>query len=94
MWEVDLKLIEKWLDEQNDKTVLQILAALKRLEQEGPHLGRPLVDSVRGSAFKNMKELRPGSSGFIKIRILFIFDPKRRAILLVGGDKQQRWKRW
>ena len=41
-----------------------------------------------------MKELRPGSSGSREIRILFVFDPKRKAIMLVGGDKQRKWDKW
>ncbi|OZG61891.1 toxin RelE [Bifidobacterium lemurum] len=41
-----------------------------------------------------MKELRPGSVGRSEIRILFVFDPKRQAIMLVGGDKQRRWNKW
>lgn len=41
-----------------------------------------------------MKELRPGSSGRSEVRILFIFDPKRRAILLIAGDKQGQWQKW
>ena len=41
-----------------------------------------------------MKELRPGSSGRSEIRILFVFDPKRKAIMLVGGDKQRKWDKW
>lgn len=43
---------------------------------------------------KNLKELRPGSSGTSEIRILFVFDPWRSAILLVAGDKAGRWTRW
>lgn len=41
-----------------------------------------------------MKELHPGSSGRSEIRILFAFDLKRRAILLIAGDKSGRWKQW
>jgi len=41
-----------------------------------------------------MKELRPGSTGRTEVRVLFAFDPKRRAILLVGGDKTNAWSRW
>jgi hypothetical protein len=41
-----------------------------------------------------MKELRPGSTGRTEIRLLFAFDKKRKAILLVGGDKSENWKRW
>jgi hypothetical protein len=41
-----------------------------------------------------MKELRPGSTGGSEIRILFAFDPVRRAVLLVAGDKAGNWKGW
>ncbi|SBW21542.1 hypothetical protein FDG2_2039 [Candidatus Protofrankia californiensis] len=41
-----------------------------------------------------MKELRPGSAGTSEIRILFAFDPLRRAVLLVVGDKSGNWHRW
>lgn len=41
-----------------------------------------------------MKELRPGSTGRSEIRVLFAFDRKRRAILLVGGDKSGDWSGW
>ena len=41
-----------------------------------------------------MKELRPGSSGRTELRILFAFDPVRRGILLVSGDKAGNWKQW
>jgi hypothetical protein len=41
-----------------------------------------------------MKELRPGSTGPSEVRILFIFDPERRAVLLVAGDKRGRWQKW
>jgi len=52
------------------------------------------VDRVTGSRLHNLKELRPGSAGKTEIRILFIFDPQRRAILLVAGDKAGHWTRW
>jgi len=52
----------------------------------GPKLGRPYVDSVQGSRHSNLKELRIQSKGR-PIRIFFIFDKKRRAVLLVGGNK-------
>jgi hypothetical protein len=42
----------------------------------------------------NLKELRPGSSGASEVRILFIFDPVRNAVLLVAGDKSGQWKEW
>jgi len=51
------------------------------------------VDTITGSKIKNLKELRPPSSGSSKIRILFVFDPWRSAILLVAGNKAGRWSR-
>jgi hypothetical protein len=57
-------------------------------------LGRPLVDSLAGTVISNMKELRPGSAGSTEVRILFVFDPWRSAILLVAGDKSGRWQTW
>jgi hypothetical protein len=42
----------------------------------------------------NLKELRPPSAGSTEIRILFLFDPWRSAILLIGGDKSGEWSRW
>jgi hypothetical protein len=64
------------------------------LERNGPAEGRPLVDSITASRLSNMKELRPPSSGRTEVRILFVFDPWRAAVLLVAGDKSGQWKRW
>jgi hypothetical protein len=71
-----------------------LLASIRVLERLGPALGRPLVDTVKRSRHKNMKELRPPSSGSSEIRVLFAFDPNRQAILLVGGDKATNWRGW
>jgi hypothetical protein len=69
-----------------------ILAAILLLAERGPRLGRPYVDGIKGSEFKNMKELRVQQGGD-PWRVLFAFDPKRKAILLVGGCKagDKRW---
>lgn len=64
------------------------------LRDQGPTLGRPLVDTIKGSRHSNMKELRPGSTGRTEVRVLFAFDLERQAILLVGGDKSDDWKGW
>ena len=93
-WVVDLELIEDWLEAADDDTYDQIIAAIRILATVGPGLGRPLVDTIVGSRHKNMKELRPGSSGRSEVRILFAFDPKRHAIMLLAGDKQGRWDKW
>ena len=62
--------------------------------RRAPRSGALLVDRVKGSDYKNMKELRPGSAGDTEIRILFAFDPQREAILLVAGNKAGNWKGW
>jgi hypothetical protein len=64
------------------------------LRDQGPTLGRPLVDTIKRSRHNNMKELRPGSTGRTEVRVLFAFDLEREAILLVGGDKSDDWKGW
>ncbi|MBS1814199.1 MAG: type II toxin-antitoxin system RelE/ParE family toxin [Acidobacteria bacterium] len=56
------------------------------LMHKGPSLGRPQADTIKGSVFSNMKELRVQSAGH-PLRIFFAFDPRRMAILLIGGDK-------
>ncbi|WP_322762142.1 type II toxin-antitoxin system RelE/ParE family toxin [Frankia sp. Cr2] len=68
--------------------------AIDRLALAGPTLGRPLVDRIKNARHHNMKELRPGSAGTSEIRILFAFDPVRRAVLLIAGDKSGNWQRW
>jgi len=64
----------------------EILALALLLERFGPQLGRPRVDTLHGSRYANMKELR-FSAADGEWRVAFAFDPKRRAILLVAGDK-------
>lgn len=68
--------------------------AILVLEQNGPAEGRPLVDTVTASRIANMKELRPPSAGRSEVRIMFVFDPWRSAILLVAGDKSGQWSKW
>lgn len=93
-WVIDTELIEEWLMALDDSSYDQVIAALELLGDRGPHLGRPLVDSIAGSKHNNMKELRPGSIGRTELRMLFAFDTRRRAIFLVAGDKAGNWKRW
>lgn len=93
-WDVDLELIEDWLTELDQQSYEQVVAALELLQERGPQLGRPLVDTIKASRHKNMKELRPGSSGRSELRVLFAFDPERKAIFLVAGDKAGRWEKW
>lgn len=62
------------------------------LEKLGPNLPRPYSDTVKGSSFANMKELRTQHNGQ-PYRTLYAFDPRRTAILLIGGNKAGK-KNW
>lgn len=64
----------------------ELLAIAGALRQLGPQLGRPRVDTLKGSQHANMKELRFEAADGVW-RVAFAFDPRRRAILLVAGDK-------
>jgi hypothetical protein len=91
-WEVLLlDEVEAWYFALDGGPMAAVTGAIDLLEYEGPTLGRPMVDKVAGSKCHSMKELRPAGTS---IRILFIFDPDRQAILLLGGDKTGEWKNW
>lgn len=89
--------MDQWLNDLEkadpDSYVL-VNQAIWILACHGPAEGRPLVDRIKGSALHNLKELRPGSAGRSEVRILFVFDPWRSAILLVAGDKSGNWNAW
>ncbi len=94
-WEVEFHpACEVWADDLPQADAEALLAAIRVLRAEGPNLGRPLVDRIQGSRHANMKELRPGSTGRTEVRVLFVFERRRRAILLVGGNKSEDWKGW
>lgn len=97
-WEISLhEEVEAWylaLCKTDPETADLIEDAIDQLASEGPALGRPLADRVKTSRYHNMKELRPPSSGMTEIRMLFAFDPRREAIVLVAGDKAGNWDGW
>lgn len=64
----------------------EILAHALLLKDYGPNLGRPTVDTLKGSKHSNMKELRFDWKGGVW-RVAFAFDPKRQAVLLAAADK-------
>lgn len=64
----------------------EIRALAGALEAIGPLLGRPRVDTLNGSRYANMKELRVDASDGVW-RVAFAFDPRRKAVLLAAGDK-------
>ncbi|MDR3082975.1 MAG: type II toxin-antitoxin system RelE/ParE family toxin [Streptomyces sp.] len=97
-WEVVLVAeVAAWFDELAEvdwDSAEQVEDAIDALSMFGPALGRPLVDRIKGAEQHHMKELRPGSSKTSEIRILFAFDPVRRPVLLLAGDKAGNWQRW
>lgn len=90
--------VRDWLHDvrkHDRETAALIGRAIQHVIQgRGPDEGRPLVDRVKGSRLHNLKELRPPSTGDSEVRILFVFDPVRRMVLLVAGDKSNNWRRW
>jgi hypothetical protein len=81
-----------WLASLDRDIRVRIVQHFQLLSEFGPTLGRPRVDTVKGSEYPNMKELRVQVGGD-PWRVLFAFDPLRRAVLLVGGNKggNDRW---
>lgn len=91
-WEIITLLeVDIWINSLNEKDKKSIKSAISELMRVGPALGRPLVDLIKNSEISNLKELRPLGGN---IRILFVFDVRRNAILLVGGDKTNNWSNW
>jgi hypothetical protein len=91
-WEVEYTdQFGNWFENLDEDQQESIVIAVEVLQGHGPGLGRPLVDTIKGSRHANMKELRPRGGN---LRILFAFDPRRMAILLIGGDKTSRWQAW
>jgi hypothetical protein len=89
-WEVEFTdEFEVWWNQLSEDDQERIDALVEILEEKGPATGRPAVDTIKGSRHANMKELRPGT-----VRVLFAFDPRRTAILLIGGDKRDEWDGW
>lgn len=90
MWTVlQTPAFQQWYDAQDADARKQMLAAVMVLAAEGPALGRPRVDTIQASKIKNLKELRVQSRGR-PFRVFFVFDPRRNAVLLVGGNKAGR----
>ena len=86
-WTVEIgDEFEPEFDALHEDVQLEILALSRLLQKFGPQLGRPRIDTLNGSRHANMKELR-FSAADGQWRVAFAFDPKRKAILLVAGDK-------
>jgi len=93
MWELEVtdQFTEWWVSLTSDQQE-SVADRVDLLAERGPDLGRPVVDRIEGSRHHNMKELRASQSGIL--RVLFMFDPPRQIVLLLGGDKTGRWNEW
>ncbi len=94
MWEVNVTDdFRFWFTSLSAKERKAVVAAVEELASVGPTLGRPRVDRIKMSVNHNMKELRPAGVGKF-LRVLFVFDPIRQIVLLIGGNKEGDWSRW
>ena len=94
MWAViTTDTFDEWFDHLDDTDRANMLAGMLLLREKGPTLPRPYADTVAGSKFSNMKELRVQSKGK-PLRAFFAFDPKRQAILLCAGNKSGMEKKF
>jgi len=90
--------VHEWLYEirKADRTAatLTVRAIQQVLAGDGPEERRPLVDRIKGSRVRDLRELRPAPAGHLEVRVLFAFDATRRMVLLVAGDSSGNWTRW
>lgn len=97
-WEAEESAeFDEWFDKLGEDDQIQVIAAVEYLEQTGPAARMPLSYPIKQDNSCAMKELRPGSSGRSEVRILYAFDFRRMALLLLGGDKAERrddWDSW
>jgi hypothetical protein len=86
-WEVEFTdTFEAWWSDLSLEEQVEISAKVELLQERGPQLPRPHADRIHNSRHSNMKELR-GKVNERQLRVLFAFDPRRAALLLLGGDK-------
>lgn len=97
MWEVEYTdQFSAWYETLHLEDQDAVVARVELLEQLGPALGRPAVDNVHQSRHPNLKELRAERA----LRVLFAFDSRRTAVLLIGGNKSAagrdspNWNQW
>lgn len=93
MWDVEFTdQFEEWWYQLCEHQQEALDERVMLLADRGPALKRPIVGAVSTSRHPNMKELRVSRGG--ALRVLFAFDPRRHAILLLGGNKSGHWSRW
>ena len=93
VWEVEYTdEFGEWWDGLTPEQQEALHDRVMLLAEVGPSLRRPVVGEITSSRHANMKELRVSKGG--ALRVLFAFDPRRHAILLLGGDKSGQWREW
>lgn len=87
MWTIlNRPIFIDWFKSLDSRDKINVRASLILLEERGPTLPRPYVDTLKGTGISNLKELRVQSGGK-PIRVFFAFDPERQCVVLCGGDK-------
>jgi hypothetical protein len=88
-WEIiTSESYDAWFEEQDEDDKAVIRSKVYLLGEQGPNLGRPHADTLKGSKkLSNLKELRPKTDAHV-FRVVYIFDLERKALLLIGGDKK------
>ena len=92
-WEIEITdQFESWWETLTIEEQLKITAIVEILEERGTNLGHPYSSEIKGSRHTHMRELRIQHKGE-PYRVLYAFDPRRIAILLIGGNKggDKRW---
>jgi len=94
MWSIETtETFDEWYEQLDDADRTNVLASLLVLQERGPMLSRSYADTVNGSCHNNMKELRVQSKGR-PIRVFYAFDPSRKGVVLCGGNKTGKEKRF
>lgn len=87
MWEIrTTQEFDDWFTRLEEDGQVELIAKVNLLKVLGPRLGRPHADTLNGSKYANMKELRASTASLV-LRVAFAFDPERVGILLIGGNK-------
>jgi hypothetical protein len=93
-WKISTSdIYDAWFLAQTCDDMACIRYKVLMLQEYGPNLGRPHADTLKGSKrLSNLKELRVKTDAH-EFRIAYFFDPERKALLLVGGDKKGKKQR-
>ena len=93
-WEIiTSESYDAWFQEQTEDDKVLIRSKVYLLSDYGPNLKRPYADTLKGSKkLANLKELRAQNDSHV-FRVAYVFDPERKGLLLIGGDKKGKNQR-